>query len=737
MPWPLSQDYNEAIQTPAQCFSDLELQRGEAVTNELGLPMPCSGNFADVYAVQAGQQKWAVKCFTRQIQGLRERYAEISKYLHQVQLPFMVEFKFLDQGIRVRGQWYPILKMQWVEGLALNTFVRANVENPAILQSVCQIWVRMAARLREANLAHGDLQHGNVLLVQGAKAGTAGVKLVDYDGMCVPALEFLKATEVGHPAYQHPQRLREASYGLHIDNFSHLVIYTALRALTVGGKKLWDRFDNGDNLLFSQKDFENPNASPVFKELLAQTDGEVRKLTGALAEAARQPVKQVPQLEVVLPNESRPKTAIPKPTAPKAAEPNPFVPPDTPARPRKKQGGKGVLAAVLIGCLVMAGVAVGAYLLMQGPPPPSSSLAVNDSKRGAAVPSTKAFVPQTTPLGTLDGKVVGTYRLNYSRGTESNSSTIRFTDDHKMFENSAEKGTWAVAGSTIIVTYNDPQWGKAELAFKDEDTVTGQHKHGNGAIWSWVLKKELTGERLARRVVGTYRLKYSRGTESNSSTIRFDDDRKMIENGAEKGMWAVAGSTVSVTYNDPQWGKAELAFKDEDTLTGQHKHGNGAVWYWTATKTAAPSPTPIKQATTCLIRNLHSGMYLYVLGSSTKAGDGVGQWPETKVRGVVWKIEPANDGSCRILNLHSNMYLDVTGASTKAGAGVGQWPDPKVKSVVWKIEPANDGSCRILNLHSNMYLDVTGASTKAGDGVGQWPDPKVKSVVWKIEPVSE
>lgn len=33
MPWPISQDYNEAIQTPAQCFADADVQQGEAVTN--------------------------------------------------------------------------------------------------------------------------------------------------------------------------------------------------------------------------------------------------------------------------------------------------------------------------------------------------------------------------------------------------------------------------------------------------------------------------------------------------------------------------------------------------------------------------------------------------------------------------------------------------------------------------------------------------------------------------------
>ena len=71
MPWPLSQDYNESIQTPAKCFTDPDLRRGEAVTNAMGMPVPCSGNFADVYALVSGQRKWAVKCFTRQIPGLK------------------------------------------------------------------------------------------------------------------------------------------------------------------------------------------------------------------------------------------------------------------------------------------------------------------------------------------------------------------------------------------------------------------------------------------------------------------------------------------------------------------------------------------------------------------------------------------------------------------------------------------------------------------------------------------
>src|SRR5689334_20331277 len=207
MTWPHSQDYNEAIQNPQDSFGDPELRAGEPVVNALGIPLPRSGNFADVYEVlcPATGNRWAVKCFTREVPGLRERYAEIGKHLAAARLPFTVEFQYLEEGIRILGRWYPILKMRWVEGLLLNEFVRGAREKPQPLDSLGRIVARMAQRLREAGLAHADLQHGNVILVPGRDAGSLAVKLIDYDGMFVPALAGSPSGEVGHPAYQHPQ----------------------------------------------------------------------------------------------------------------------------------------------------------------------------------------------------------------------------------------------------------------------------------------------------------------------------------------------------------------------------------------------------------------------------------------------------------------------------------------------------------------------------------------------------
>ena len=193
-----------------------------------------------------------------------------------------MEFQYLEQGIRIRGQWYPILKMRWVEGLLLNEFVRDNLDKPALLGQLSLIWGRMAKRLREAGIAHCDLQHGNVLLVPGSKNTSLAVKLIDYDGMFVPALAETKSGEVGHPNYQHPQRLREGTYNAEVDRFPLLVVGTALQALSVGGRSLWERYDNGDNLLFKETDLRAPGQSALFAELLQMTDRQTR-LHGRIA----------------------------------------------------------------------------------------------------------------------------------------------------------------------------------------------------------------------------------------------------------------------------------------------------------------------------------------------------------------------------------------------------------------------------------------------------------------------
>src|SRR5262245_26692838 len=165
MNWPLSQDFNEAIQNPRVAFADPDLKATEAVVGAQGLPLPRSGNFADVYQLRgANGRDWAVKCFTRPVVGIGDRYARVSEALARAKFPFTVEFSFIAEGIRVCDAWRPVVKMDWVEGFQLNQVVRENAAKPAVLAALLQMWCKLAKRLRDAGIAHADLQHGNVLL---------------------------------------------------------------------------------------------------------------------------------------------------------------------------------------------------------------------------------------------------------------------------------------------------------------------------------------------------------------------------------------------------------------------------------------------------------------------------------------------------------------------------------------------------------------------------------------------
>jgi hypothetical protein len=318
MPWPTSQDYNEAVQSPASHFADPDLCQGKAVADAGRLPMPCSGSCADVYRLRCPGGDFAVKCFTREPPGLRERYAAVSAHLGQADLPFLVDFQYLAPGVRVGDAWYPVVKMRWVEGVPLNAFVRDNLGKPAVLQELLGIWVGMARQLRAAGIAHADLQHRTVLAASGGPGDSLKVRLIGYDGMYVPALAGQPPGEVGHPNYQHPQRLREGTYSPEVDRFPLLVVATALCCLRVGGRWLWDRYDTGDNLLFRAADFAAPEQSPLFTELLKFPDPEVRSLAARLMAACQKPLEETPLLDDVFP-EKPPAPAV----APAGAGQNP------------------------------------------------------------------------------------------------------------------------------------------------------------------------------------------------------------------------------------------------------------------------------------------------------------------------------------------------------------------------------------------------------------------------------
>jgi hypothetical protein len=270
MAWPTPQDYNEALQSPRLNFEDADLRAGTPDVTPLGLPRPITGGFASVYSVRTNTKRWAVRCFLRDFPDHRDRYSAIARHVTGANLPYMVQFAFLEKGIRVHGHWYPVLKMEWIDGLTFHEAIEANITNSEALLNLAERWVKMLAALKKHNIAHGDLQHGNILISGGE------FRLIDYDGMFVPELAGRESHEVGHRNYQHPARV-EADFGPHLDNFSAWVIYFTLMALSIE-PGLWNRYGNSqEHLLFQKGDFDAPRFSRVFRSLQHMSDDRIQK----------------------------------------------------------------------------------------------------------------------------------------------------------------------------------------------------------------------------------------------------------------------------------------------------------------------------------------------------------------------------------------------------------------------------------------------------------------------------
>jgi hypothetical protein len=268
-------EYSAAVQNQRASFLVPELKAATVVPNRVGLPKVCAGAFAIVYELQESGNTWAIRCFTKEVGDLQERYAAIAEHLKKVRLAHFVSFDYVKEGILVNGKPYPIMKMQWVEGVPLNRYVEQHLNDAGRLLALATQFGELSADLERHKIGHGDLSADNVLVTGHA------IRLIDYDGMYVPKLSGRKARELGNAAFQHPRR-NETLFGPEVDRFSVLLTGTALAALAAD-PTLWKRHGGGNGLLFSPVDLRDPNGSSLFRALRAAPEPTLKTLADELA----------------------------------------------------------------------------------------------------------------------------------------------------------------------------------------------------------------------------------------------------------------------------------------------------------------------------------------------------------------------------------------------------------------------------------------------------------------------
>ncbi|HLN66663.1 MAG TPA: AarF/UbiB family protein [Streptosporangiaceae bacterium] len=292
--YPAAGDYYKAVQVQSRAFTVPKLQAAEFVWDSLG-PTLARGSSAVVFQASVEGQPQALRCYIRNDASSRDRYSVLDAYLAVNDLsPHVSGATWLDGAIQVNRATWPVLTMEWIDGRTLNEYVDFLVtsSNTAALTTLAAKWRALVALLQDSEFAHGDLQHGNVMVDQEGR-----LRLVDFDGVWIqPLAGQSPPTEFGHPNYQHPL---QHVWDRWLDTFSALVIYLSLVAL---GKEpsLWLALYNSKNLLFAKSDFFPPFKTEAWKQLATMGDPQVDELVRRLQECCDPDWVSTKSLEMTL-----------------------------------------------------------------------------------------------------------------------------------------------------------------------------------------------------------------------------------------------------------------------------------------------------------------------------------------------------------------------------------------------------------------------------------------------------
>jgi len=286
--WPSARHFTEVIQCPSVCFSNPVLRKTLPAVDRLGMPIVTSGQFAYVYKLKSmnGDGDYAIRCFRGYLGDRDQRYRAIQEHVLSSPVPYLSRFNYSSEGILVGGMRFPILFMEWIDGPTLDLYVGEMLQRRDVLLHLADEWLRVVNAFESAGIAHGDLQHGNVIVEHGQ------LRLIDHDGIFVPEMNGWAACEVGHQHYQHPQRSAD-QFDASLDNFSSLVIYLSLLSLAER-PSLWEEYHD-ENLLFTKADFIDPANSTLFAKI-REIGTEHNRLANVLADAATGSPTAVPRL---------------------------------------------------------------------------------------------------------------------------------------------------------------------------------------------------------------------------------------------------------------------------------------------------------------------------------------------------------------------------------------------------------------------------------------------------------
>lgn len=231
-----------------------------------------AGGYTVVIPSIVNGEKWAFRCWHVPVKDAKKRYSLISDAIHNARLPYFCSFEYAENGLLVKGESLPITKMKWVEGMNMKNYICAHYQEQEKIKGLAKSFLYMVSCLHAKKIAHGDLQHGNILVSDADQ-----LYLVDYDSMYVPDMgDNFPDIITGLIDYQHPARKKNRLASDRLDYFSELIIYTSLLGIAERPDFVSSyNVQNSEGLLFTASDFNSLGTSKIYGELTALKNSEI------------------------------------------------------------------------------------------------------------------------------------------------------------------------------------------------------------------------------------------------------------------------------------------------------------------------------------------------------------------------------------------------------------------------------------------------------------------------------
>ncbi len=297
-PWPDASAYLEAF--ASESLVGYVAALGVLVRDESGEPVYEEADGIVTFRFRSDRRDVVVRCFTTEAPERTARCATVAEYVRYVMNGALARVRFVARGVRIDGVWYPVVASEWHDAPNLRSEIVARLGDGDAMLRLARDFRESVHSLGVLGIAHGDLQAATIVRSKGR------LRFVPGDAAYVPALAGAMQAVTGHADYQHRDR-PFAPLDARLDRFSSIVIFTALVALAHDAS-LWDRYDNGENLLFRAEDFRSEGTSMLFGELLC--NDVTRGLALALLHAGRVPVEQVPALETIVDASRQPESMV-------------------------------------------------------------------------------------------------------------------------------------------------------------------------------------------------------------------------------------------------------------------------------------------------------------------------------------------------------------------------------------------------------------------------------------------